>query len=85
MTPKPKDKTAGKAEHLKVYLFANGNSAVFGDNDEQIAELQTSWLLLFAQHLAIHGINPLEVDYRLPDGRKASLFKIEDGYNWSIE
>ncbi|KKM90372.1 hypothetical protein LCGC14_1239380 [marine sediment metagenome] len=85
MTPKPKDKPAGKPEQLKVYLFSNGNSAVFGDNDEQVAEFQTSWLLLFVQHLVNQGVNPLDVTYHMPDGRKASLFEIEDGYNWSIE
>ena len=75
----------GKGKRLSVYFFPNGNAAVFNEHDEQVAELQTSWLLLFVQHLAACGVNPLEATYQLPNGKSATLFKTDSGYNWSIE
>ncbi len=71
---------------MTVYFFPNGNTVVFDEKGKQVTELQASWLLLFVRHLVDHGIDPVGVTYHLPDGMKnATLFKIDDGYNWDVE
>ena len=71
---------------MKVIFFQNGNTAVINEeNNEQVPELQKSWLLLFAEFLEDKGIDPTEVSYLLPQGRKAEVFKIPGGYNWRIK
>lgn len=70
---------------VEVFFFSNGNTAVCRDN-EQVPELQTSWLLMFVAFLEEHGVNPLEAKFNLPDRMVAKLFSIGDGqYNWSVE
>jgi len=69
----------------RVIFWPNGNSMVFGDDGEQIGELQEPWVKLSAEYLATNGYNPEEFELCLPDGRKARYFKTESGYNWDIE
>lgn len=67
---------------MEVAFFANGNTAVFDDNGDQIPKLQKSWLLIFAEFLKEKGFDPLEIKFSMPNGGYAELFEIPDGYNW---
>lgn len=64
-------------------LFGDGQSAFF-KNGEQVPEAQVSWLLLYVKHLESIGIDPIDVEIGLPNGRNARIFKIEGGYNWEV-
>lgn len=68
---------------LKVMFFLNGNTMAFRDG-QQVPDLQESWLLLYVQLLVTHGIDPTEVTFAMPDGSRATVFEIEDGYNWKF-
>ncbi len=68
-----------------VLFFHNGNTAVFDRHGEQIPELQKSWFLMFVRFLKENGIDPLGLEFRLPNNSTAELFEIPDGYNWSIK
>jgi hypothetical protein len=50
---------------LRIMFFWNGNTAALDENG-QIAELQTPWLIIFAEFLLAKGIDPLNVDYLEP-------------------
>ena len=67
----------------KAMLFPNGNTAFF-KNGSQVPELQESWLQLYVAFVKAHGINPMEVEFTLPDGRRAKLIELEDRYTWEI-
>lgn len=66
----------------KVLLFPNGNTAVFDENGEQVPGAQASWILLVANFLKKHEIEPTEAEYTMPDGTKVEVFKVKHGYNW---
>lgn len=66
-----------------VLLFANGNSAVFDSDDQQMPELQEPWILLFAKFLESRGVDPLSVEFKLQNSRTATFFRTSDGsLNW---
>lgn len=67
----------------KVYFFPNGNTAVL-INEKQSSEHQRSWFLKYVNFLKRKGIDVLNSEYILPNGDKAELFKIKNGYNWKI-
>ena len=70
----------------EVFFFDNGGTAVFDEKKQQVGELQEAWLLVFAEFLKSKGIEPLNVTFNLPGGRKAALFALPDGsYNWNVE
>jgi hypothetical protein len=66
---------------LECMFFANGVTAVFHDGEQQ-PRLQQSWLELFAEFLESHGRDPLAYRLIMPDGKKASFFRTEDGWSW---
>ena len=69
----------------QVMFFDNGNTAIF-DGEEQMVDLQKSWLRIFFEYMVDKGYNPEEFDYILPTGLKASPFKTGDGsYGWRIK
>lgn len=70
-------------EKLRVMFFDNGGTGVF-KNGEQVPELQHSWLLKFVEFLTANGIDPEECELLLPSGRRAKIFKTENGYNWRL-
>ncbi len=72
-------------EPKDIMFFPNGNTCVFDETGEQIAELQQSWLLLFVKFLEEKGINPDGKIVEMPNGRKAKIFKTDNGYNWTFE
>lgn len=73
---KEKDKTC-------MFLW-NGNTAFF-ENGEQNSKYQMSWVKLYFEFLEKQGLNPLEVIYILPNGRKAKAIKKTDGgYTWDM-
>ena len=76
-------KTPETKKQVNVIFFSNGNTAVY-ENQEQIPELQKSWLLNFIEFLENNGVDVLNSTYELPQG-KAKLFKTEEGYNWMFE
>jgi hypothetical protein len=64
-----------------IYFFANGNSAVF-INEEQVPHLQQAWIQLFFDHMLKNGEEPDEFIITLPNGDKVCPIKLEDGsYN----
>lgn len=67
---------------IEVFLFRNGNSVVLR-NEEQVPELQKSWIVLFAEHLESKGIDPTMVKFYISDGY-VRMFKTHTGYNWQI-
>lgn len=68
----------------KVIFFSNGNTAVFDEQGEQVPSLQEGWFRLFLDFLKMHGVNPLDAEYTLPNGQKAKPFKTKTGYNWEV-
>jgi len=67
-----------------VYMFPNGNTAVFDDSDSQMPELQKGWLETWIEHLVSKGVNPEGLTITMPNQRIATVFKIPGGWNWSI-
>lgn len=69
---------------INVLFAPNGVSAVFGPDGQQIPELQEPWIILFVKHLEEHGIDVLDCEFTMPNGRVARLFKTERGWNWNF-
>jgi len=69
----------------KVYLFSNGNTACFVDNEQHSIIQSKSWLTLQIEWLIENGIDVEKSEINLPDGKIAKLFKVEDGWNWSVK
>ena len=69
---------------MNVYAFSNGNTAVCGDDGQQIAELQESWLLAIVDRLGAAGYDPRCARYYLPGNVRAKVFATNDGLNWQI-
>lgn len=67
---------------MKATFFNNGNTMFFNDKGEQVPELQQSWFLMYIKFLVKQGIDPINVEYEMPDGQKPEPFKTEDSYNW---
>lgn len=75
-----------KRAALTVYFFPNGNTAAFAGG-EQVPALQVPWLQLYVDHLTdATGVDPTEVEFRLPDGRFARIFRCDNerGWNWQV-
>jgi len=69
---------------MKCMFFCNGNTMFF-KNENQVPKLQKSWLKLYLEFLEKQGINPLEVEFDLPDRKEAIPFKTTSGdYGWEI-
>ena len=68
-----------------VYLFDNGNSAVFDNKGRQIVEIQESWFLIWLDFMIQNGVDIESIDeIKLPSGKIAKPFKIDHGWNWDI-
>lgn len=72
---------------MNVIFFNNGNTEVFGNNGEQMPELQQSWFLKYLEFLEQHPLNidVEEVTFETQNGLKFEPFKVEDGWNWKVE
>lgn len=71
----------------QIFLFANGNTAAFDDQDQQILELSNPWIILFIQFLEEKGIDPETIDFYVPDvSAKIRIFRCNNsiGWNWQI-
>ena len=64
-----------------VMFFNNGNTAVLSEN-EQIPELQKSWIVLYAEFLEIKGVDPETLELRLPYGPAKYFRTAEGGWSW---
>lgn len=69
---------------VKVYCSASGSTAVFSKG-EQVAEAQQPWILDIARNIEKAGLDPVDAEVILPDGRKAYFFRTEEELNWRIE
>ena len=69
---------------FEIMFFGNGNTSYF-EKEKQMPKLQTSWLLLYVDFLEKQGVNPLDGVYIMPDGKKATIFKTREGYNWEFK
>jgi hypothetical protein len=68
-----------------VFFFPNGNTA-YCDDGEQVPRLQKSWLLLYVDYAVANGVDPTTVEFNLPMGGKARVFKTDEGdWNWRME
>jgi hypothetical protein len=70
-------------DRTTVRLMSNGMTSAFR-NEEQIAELQESWLLLYVRFVEGLGIDPNTLDITLPTGMAAKLVKSEQGLNYQV-
>lgn len=69
---------------LDILCFPNGNYAVCAD-EKQIPEANGSWLLMIADKLTAEGLDPLQAEITLPNGRQAQFFRTQAGtLNWNI-
>lgn len=71
---------------MKVMFFPNGNTIVFQDG-QQVPDLQREgWFMLYVQMLASIGIDVEQIDFTMPDARRANIISQPDGsFNWMIE
>ncbi|PCJ55977.1 MAG: hypothetical protein COA79_20420 [Planctomycetota bacterium] len=59
----------------QILFFANGNTAVFDKNGEQIGELQEAWDKMYVQFLGAQGFTPEQlagIQFTMPDRRRAT-------------
>ena len=69
---------------LLVMLFPNGVTAVF-DGNNQVPELQESWIRLYLNFLQSKGVDPTKCKFYLPTGMTAEVAENnEGGFSWSI-
>ena len=68
-----------------IFFFADGNTVACDSEGQQIPELQRSWFSLYLEFLESKGVDVLKPEYYMPVRFIAKPFKIDDGYNWSIE
>ena len=70
---------------MKVLFGSGGETACFDDGDQQIPELNRSWILLYAEYLVREGIDPTKVVFEMPGSMfKAEVFKTKYGFNWRL-
>ncbi len=71
-----------------VLFFSNGNTAVFID-EQQVPELQQSWLVKFVEFLEAEGHDPTTFQYTLSNGKSARVFRpcirTDDESSWIWE
>lgn len=65
----------------EVWFSYNGNTAAFS-GEEQVLELQESWLRLYVKFLRSKGVDPEKVTFYLPGGRTTARW---EGNNWRVE
>ncbi len=76
---------------IQLMFFSNGSTAAFGDGSV-IQGLQRSWFRLVIEDLVARGIDPLEVEFTMPNGSTAKVFQFPKGglpegefsYSWSL-
>lgn len=76
-----------KKEIQDIMFFANGNTAVFDNEGQQMSEFQKSWLLQCLESIQKNGGIIGEVCViKMPDGQTAIPLRNEDGEitNWSF-
>lgn len=69
-------------EPLEIMFFDNGNTAAF-HGGKQVPELQRAWFNLFLNWID-GAVDPAEVVFTMPDGRRAKVIKTESGFNWQF-
>jgi len=65
-----------------VIFFPNGNTAAVDHDGNQMPQLQEAWFRLYVKFLVENGVDPLTIDFQMPQGYHIRAFKTEDGYNW---
>jgi len=68
---------------ITIMFGVNGNTGVF-DDEGQMPDLQTPYILLFAEFLNSKGVDPLDVIFKMPNGETVELFSTPNGYNWRL-
>jgi hypothetical protein len=72
----------------KVFIFSNGNMAVFDEKDQQVSELQKPWMEMIFEFLESRGVDPRNVqEIQFFGGSDVMInpIKIPDGWNWSVK
>lgn len=70
---------------MKVIFFPNGNTVVF-KGGEQVPDLQESWFRLYVGMVAAYGLDPTQIEFVMPDARRAEVVETEEGgFNWRIK
>jgi len=70
---------------IEVIFFPNGNAAALDDHGQQITKYQRSWLILFIEFLQSKGLtigDIININFKMPNGRKAKLMKAENTSDW---
>ena len=57
----------------KIMFFANGNTASFDENEEQMPEYSYSWSNLFRNYLETKGIKIEGIEFEFPNGIKQMM------------
>jgi len=73
-------------KRMECMFFNNGNTAFFYQGEQQ-PDLQKSWFRMYVDFLLIKGVDPTDVKFILPNGKKAKIIKTPEGiyeYNWAI-
>ncbi len=67
-------------------FFSNGNTGFFDEKGRQVSKLQRSWLQLYIEFLEKEGGDPTEIEFILPNGDRAQVFKTPRGrWNWEVK
>ena len=69
---------------MKIMFMTHGLTAVFDDNDQQVPELQESWLKIYAEFFESKGYDPVDHDFELSNRKHVKFHRTEDGLNFSI-
>lgn len=80
---------AKKPPRVQVYALSGGNQIVFVDGQQCIEVQRHHWLGMIAERMVEAGLDPTTAEWRLPDGRRATVFRVDSDterayYNWRI-
>lgn len=82
ITPSRPEQRNNMNDTLKIMFLPNGLTAAF-QNGQQVPDLQTSWVGLYANLLESKGINPTTVSVEMPDGYTCH-FQHSESFGWHI-
>ena len=70
---------------MLVIFFPNGGTGAFNKDGIQIPKVAKSWIVVYADYLLSIGLDPLDVDFELPDGKNAKIrIKPDSDYTWEV-
>jgi hypothetical protein len=71
-----------------IIFLQNGNTFAYDGDGNQLPEYQKRWMSLFLEYLQAKNIDVTQIEFEMPDRKKAYPFVCKDGdnewFNWSI-